>query len=232
MGVPASWAMCLGTLAHRATLWPFMVPVERARIQQVFVNRSRFKELVATNVEVLNAQMDRTIASRMKKFELELLAGLVSPRGPSDASFAQDWRALGDDGRNWVRKALPARADGAAGALANIFLESDYARVWSEVPMFAMDGYFGQSNDGPERQVADLLCFKTDGDVDIIDLKFSSGNPADEVTHLHAAQLTNYARAVVGRLDAPEGKVSARLLYIGQDGGSVSRFVPLESQGI
>jgi hypothetical protein len=227
MAVPASWAMCLGTLAHRAVLWPFMVPVGGERIQQEYGSRSRFTAVVATNVEVLNAQMERAGVAGLKKFEVNLLAGLVNPRGPSSASIAQDWRALGDSGREWVRHGLSIRAQGAAIALAKMFQDPDYVRLWSEVPMFALDGYFGQGNDGPTRQVADLLCFRRDGDVDIVDLKFGSGLPLDEAAQLHAAQLTDYARAVIRRLDAPERKVSARLLYVGRDGTTVSRPVPL-----
>lgn len=216
-----------GVLAHRAVLWPFTRPSMGAWLE-------RFKEhnVLVGEVDVAMDLLERSVRSSWetgKMIDYRATEALLNFSGPSDdtASFWDTSQQLNDDDRERVFDRLRLMTKSAAEEVEN-WLRSRSTRgraitcAWSEVPVFASDGLIGPPNVLHRHLRADLVGFRSDGEIEVIDLKFGNSRPLEGIAQAHRAQLQKYIDAIADH-PSPRGKtVTGRILYIDGSGGRSS----------
>lgn len=219
MSAPTKF-MVLGILAHRCVLWPFAQP--RDRKDRVLTDRSALITAISTTTRTLMRAAVAAEHGSETTDALLVLSGLVEPRGPSAHSeFTAVWPRLPLADRNWIVDHLEEYTHSAATALANGAIPADAVKVWSEVPFLVIDGLFGVDNGTVKNDLrADLICYRPDGDIDVIDLKFGTTTPADWALERDTESIKRYTEALRARLDSSARVVQSTLLYVGTKSAS------------
>ncbi|MGN8049946.1 PD-(D/E)XK nuclease family protein [Curtobacterium sp. 22159] len=218
-----------GVLAHRAVLWPFVRPLYGKRFEY-FHDPERFVGETDIAVDVLEAALRGTQAEPASAPHRHTAQGLLNVDGPNDGAdtFVSEWRQLTTREQDAVLDGLRPMVANASRALATRFgsrsiTGKPFTHAWSEVPLFAVAGTHGVLTPDAEHLRADLLVYRADGDIEVIDLKFGNATPPDWVVRQDTEQLRRYLDAVRAGTEGTGRHIRGRLLFIGQGRGRPTR---------
>jgi len=218
-----------GILAHRAVLWPFVRPLYGKRFE-FFHDGEHFVGETDVAVDVLEAALRAVTAEPSSEPRRHVAQGLLNVDGPNDGadSFVAEWRKLSASQRDAVLDGLRPMVANAAQALAVRFgtrsvAGKPFTHAWSEVPLFAIAGTHGMLSPDAEHLRADLLIYRSDGDVEVVDLKFGNAKPPEWVIQRDTEQLHRYLEAVRVGMEGTGRRVRGRLLFVGQAKGRPTR---------
>lgn len=218
-----------GILAHRAVLWPFVRPVYGRRFT-FFHHAEHYVGETDVAVDVLEAALRGVTVEPASEPRRHMAQGLLNLDGPNDGAdtFVAEWRKLTARDQDAVLDGLRPMAANAAQALTVRFgtlsiTGEPFTHAWSEVPLFAVAGTHGVLAPDAEHLRADLLIYRADGDIEVVDLKFGNANPPEWVVQRDSEQLRRYLEAVRGGMEGTGRHVRGRLLFVGQAKGRATR---------
>lgn len=211
-------AMLVGSIVHRAVLWPMLRPVTADRLD-AFEDAEFLTERAAVALAVLKRRIEALVANASDERRDDLLA-TVNLEGPWDTgSFEPLWEALRAPAQRELLRRLEPLVTNAARAVSNVVrsrsvLGDRVVCAWSEVPLFAVDGFFRPADGELTRMRADLVVWRERGDIEVVDLKVRSTNVTADVRDDDRAQIGRYVEEVRRRVPA-DRRVRGTLLSIG-----------------
>ena len=209
--------MVLGTLAHRALLWPFTEPAYGPRLWRM-KNSDVFAEIVQRNVLVLTrAFRARQSPAPGEPISADLFAALVDRTGGATSQTAEQFIGLTGPERGWVLQKLPVACAEAASALSDDFRIHDYVSVRSEVPTQNLDWEPPAPGEPWLQQRIDMVGLTRDGVLEIIELKFTGRVGYHDANDF--PQVRAQLAAVRARLGDGGRPMRGRLLYVYAEGG-------------
>lgn len=209
--------MLIGSLVHRAVLWPFVRPKTGAHLDQFKDQRhvTRYASMASSTLE----RALRPLVDDVGVHDLDAAIGLISVEGPwGSDQFESHWSRLAPSDRSEVLDELDRlvfnAASGVSDFVRSVGITGGYATcVWSEVPLFAINGFFRTPSGEEDRLRADLVVWRERGDIDVLELKIGNASPPEWVLQRDREQVKRYVREVRRRV-SPSQRVQGRLLYI------------------
>jgi hypothetical protein len=212
----ATKEMVLGTLAHRAILWPFIEPAYGSRLTRM-KNDQVFSEIVRRNVLVLTrAYRSQNMDSNDPLITPDVVSALVDRTGGATSHAADPMKQLSMTERSWALQKLPGVCLTAAHALAEDIRSRNYITLRSEVPTQDLDWEPPVFGSPRLQQRLDLVGLARDGVLEIIELKVTSRRGRPDVDDF--PQVRAQLEAVRARLGERERPLRGRLLYVHTEG--------------
>ncbi len=200
--------MVLGTVAHRAVLWPFVEPLFGTRLD-VLSNKTALLRVVHHHVLVLTTALVAASESPSERTRWNQLVALIDRTGGGHSRGWNPLLELSARDLGWVVQRLAPVCEQAAVALAADFSHHRYLSVRSEVSTSDLDW---QPNSGsPER--LDLIGLMPGGSLQVVELKVSGRSPGS-VPEDHD-QLHRQVDALHSSPDRCTDQLSAALREVG-----------------
>lgn len=220
--LPPSGYVLAGLLVHRVVLWPFVRPQTGEQLVR-FKDHMYVTENATSASFILQLKLRRLMAEDSRQ-NMDALLAVTEIDGPwGDRSIEQLWTDLSSEHRAAIVRILDSAVKGAARGVSD-FIRSVGSRggrvicAWAEVPLFAIDGFFGSPTDGPTRYRADLVAWRQNGDIDVLDLKIGSTTPPEWVLKADRDQVSQYVGEVERRVSSTR-RVRGSLLYVARSKG-------------
>lgn len=208
-----------GSIAHRAVLWPFSQPCTGSWLE----NFKKPKEITAEvdlALDVLMPAVNRAWDTE-DVGDYRTAEALLNMCGPSDykATFAAISSHLGDEDRDKVLGALRRTALFGAEAVehwlrSRSLTGAQWSCVWSEVPLRFLGLYSSDQSAGTPDCRADLVGFRPNGDIEIVDLKFGNAQPQPWVLNESVKQVEKYIQLAKTQAPVAERRVTGQVLFI------------------
>jgi hypothetical protein len=214
--------MLIGTLVHRAVLWPMSQPLTGRQLD-VLKSATFLTERADAGCATIQRVL-QPLVNGGTEADFDLALGLVNLEGPwRIGSFGQLWTSLSSAGRAEVLRDLnritEAAATGVSNFIRSVGITSGFTTcAWSEVPLFAIDGFFKPEGSEDLRLRADLVIWRERGDIDVLDLKVGRTDPPDWVRKANGDQMSAYVAAVRERVKSGQ-RVRGHVLYVGRGAG-------------
>ncbi len=214
--------LLIGTLVHRAVLWPLIRPLTGTQLD-VFKDAHFLAARARTGCRTIERAL-RPLVDGGSAADFDTALGLVNLEGPQRVgSFGDLWQRLSPQARIEVLRDLgrivEAAATGVSNFIRSIGLSGDLVTcAWSEVPLFAIDGFFKPEESDDLRLRADLVIWRERGDIAVLDIKVGLTDPPDWVRKANEDQVAGYVAEVRRRVSSSH-RVEGNLLYVGRGAG-------------
>ncbi len=212
--------MLRGTIAHRAVLWPFTRPVVGTALEGYWNERSQLQIEANTAAEILEGTI-RAAWQAGTAGAYRTAEALLNVNGPADwtAGLRSTTESMSDSDREIVFRSIRSLVGNGARVISDWLKRrgvrgEDITCAWSEVPLMSVTGYFERPNVLLERLRADLVGFRSNGDIDVVDLKFGAKNPQAWRADKDAAQIRAYLDAVQARVVDDGRRITGRIFYV------------------